>query len=85
MPQHKSAVKRVRQNEKARLRNRGYKTRLKTEMKKLLSLTDKEEAEAQYKIVTSLLDRMTVKGIIHRNYAANRKSRLASYVKKLAS
>ncbi len=83
MAHHKSAIKRIRQNERARLRNRSYKSRLKTEMKKLLGLQDKEQAAQQYKLVTSLLDRMVGKGIIHRNYAANRKSKLARYVNQL--
>ena len=83
MAHHKSAIKRIRQSERARLRNRSYKSRLKTEMKKLVSLADKDQAVAQYRVVTSLLDRMVGKGIIHRNYAANRKAKLARFVNQL--
>ena len=84
MAHHKSAIKRIRQNERARLRNRSYKSRLKTEMKKLLGLDEKEQAEAQYRAVSSLLDKMVSKGIIHRNYAANRKAKLARFVNRLS-
>ena len=45
MAQHKSAIKRIRQSEKARLRNRIYKAQLKTAIKKLRNLEKKEEAE----------------------------------------
>ena len=83
MAQHKSAVKRNRQSERTRLRNRVYKSQLKTAIKKLRSLDNKEEAENEYKTVTSLLDRLASKGIIHRNNAANKKSKLAIYVASL--
>ena len=64
MAQHKSAIKRIRQNEKARLRNRIYKAQLKTAIKKLRSLDNTEEAETAYKTVTSLLDRLVSKGVL---------------------
>ena len=84
MAQHKSAVKRNRQSERARLRNRVYKSQLKTAIKKLRSLENKEEAENEYKTVTSMLDRLSSKGVIHQNNAANKKSKLANFVANLA-
>jgi small subunit ribosomal protein S20 len=85
MAHHKSALKRIRQNEKRRLYNRAYKSRMKTEIKKLLAASSKEEAELQFRRVTALLDQMVCKGIIHRNFAANRKSKLAKFVNSMAS
>lgn len=84
MAQHKSALKRNRQSEQAQLRNRAYKSQLKTAIKKLRSLENKEEAEVAYKSVTSLLDKLACKGVIHQNNAANKKSKLANFVASLA-
>ncbi len=83
MAHTKSARKRIRQNEKARLRNRAYRTRMKTYMKRVLAATDRETAEEQLRKTVSLLDRLAAKGIIHRNQAANKKSRLVRYVNSL--
>ncbi len=82
MPQHKSAIKRIKTSEKARLRNRIYKSQLKNAIRKLQSAANKKEAEPEYKNVTSLLDKLACKGIIHPNNAANKKSKFAH---KLAS
>ena len=84
MAQHKSAIKRIRQNQKARLRNRIYKTQLKTAIKKLRNLENKEEAANAYKQVNSLLDRLVNKGILHKNNTANKKSKLAHFISNLA-
>ena len=80
MPQHKSAVKRVRQSETRRLRNRLHRGRMRTIIKKLQSTTDREEAVVLLKDVKSYLDRMVNKGIIHKNKAANTKSKLEKVV-----
>ena len=84
MPQHKSAIKRMRTSEKARLRNRIYKSQLKTAIKKLEESENKKVAETEYKNVTSLLDKLAGKGIIHPNNAANKKSRLAHQIANLS-
>ena len=84
MAQHKSAIKRIRTSEKARLRNRDYKSQMRTAIKNLRALENKEEAEQQYKTVSSLLDRLACKGIIHPNNAANKKSKLAHHVASLS-
>lgn len=83
MPQHKSAIKRVRQSEKRRLHNRTLRSRMRTLVKKVLNEKDKSKAEVQLKEAVSYLDRMTVKGIIHKNNAAHKKSRLTKYVNQL--
>jgi small subunit ribosomal protein S20 len=83
MPQHKSAIKRVRQNEKRNEHNRQLRSTMRTLIKKVTKTTDKEEAEVALKSATSYLDRMSQKGILHRNNAANKKSSLVKYVNNL--
>ncbi|MDX1429657.1 MAG: 30S ribosomal protein S20 [Rhodothermales bacterium] len=80
MPQHKSAIKRVRQNERRRLRNRYHKSRMRTMIKGLQSSTDKKDATARLNEVKSYLDRLAAKGIVHRNTAANYKGKLEKHV-----
>ncbi len=83
MAHHKSAIKRIRTNERDRQRNRHYKTLLKTSLKKVRSAENKEEAEALYRQTESILDKLADKGIIHKNKAANQKSKLAVFVNQL--
>lgn len=83
MPQHKSAAKRVRQNEKRRRRNRSRRSRVRTLMKKLRNTEDQEQAAALLSEAKSQLDRLAAKGIIHRNKAANYKSKLEKHVASL--
>lgn len=83
MPQHKSAAKRVRQNEKRRQQNRQHKTHVRSLMKKLRATEDREEAEALLPEAKSALDRLASKGIIHKNKAANYKSKLEKHVNAL--
>jgi small subunit ribosomal protein S20 len=83
MPQHKSAIKRVRQNERRRERNRFHRSRMRTMMARLRSTTDKEEAQTQLRDLKAYLDRMVHKRIIHKNKAANYKSALDKNVSAL--
>jgi len=83
MPQHKSAIKRVRQNEKRNAHNRQLRSTMRTLVKRVTKTTDKAEAEEALKSATSYLDRMAQKGILHRNNAANKKSSLVKYVNNL--
>ncbi|WP_138430220.1 30S ribosomal protein S20 [Fodinibius saliphilus] len=83
MPQHKSAVKRVRQNEKRRQRNQGQLSKMKTLIKKALETTEKEEAEKAFKKASSYLDKMAAKDLVHENFAARRKSKIAKHVNNL--
>ncbi len=80
---HKSAIKRNRQSEKKRVHNRSYKSELKTTIKKLRSMENRETAQAEYPNVVSLLDKLVAKKIIHKNNAANKKSKLAHFIAKL--
>lgn len=83
MPQHKSAEKRMRQNEKRHQRNKSQKSRVRTKIKKLRSLDDKEAAQELLNEVKGELDRLAAKDIIHKNKAANKKSQLEKYVNGL--
>jgi len=85
MPQHKSAEKRIRQNEKRRKRNQSRKTKVRTKIKELKSLEDEDTAEALLNDVKGDLDRLAAKGIIHKNRAANKKSKLEKYVNNLGA
>jgi small subunit ribosomal protein S20 len=83
MPQHKSAKKRVRTSERKRAYNKMNKSKLKTAVKDLRATTEQPVAEEKYKKMSSLLDRLATKGIIHPNNAAHKKSKLAKFVQKL--
>lgn len=83
MANTKSALKRIRQNEKRRLHNRFYRSRARTFMKKVrqhVAAGEIEAAEAALAQATSALDKAAEKGIVHPNNAARRKSRLARLV-----
>ncbi|NNF03799.1 MAG: 30S ribosomal protein S20 [Rhodothermales bacterium] len=83
MPQHKSAVKRVRQNAKRRERNRMHRSRMRTMIRQLKETTDPAEASSRLDDVKAYIDRLTSKGIMHRNTAANKKSKLERHVNNL--
>jgi small subunit ribosomal protein S20 len=80
---HKSAQKRARQAIKRTERNKLYKAKIKTAVKKVTSAANKETAEKELKNAVSVLDKVASKGIIHKNKAANKKSRLTLYVNKM--
>ena len=84
MAHHKSALKRIRQNDKRRLQNRYYKKSARTAIKNLRDLKDKEEAKTFLPKVVSMIDRLAKRGNIHRNKAANLKSGLTRHVNTLA-
>ncbi len=83
MANHQSSEKRIRQTEAKRLRNRYFNKTARNAVKKLRTTTDKEEAKALYPKVSSMLDRLAKKNVIHKNKAGNLKSKLAIYVNKL--
>ena len=84
MANHKSALKRIRSNEAKRLRNRYDMKSTRTFIKKLKLATDKKEAIDLYKKVAGMLDKLAKKNIIHKNNAANKKSKLQKFVNGLA-
>ena len=74
-----SAIKRIRQSEKARKRNRVYRTRARTYIKRTNAYLEQErlqEAGETAMLAISALDRAVSRGVIHKNNAARRKSRL---------
>ncbi|MGC6422819.1 MAG: 30S ribosomal protein S20 [Flavobacteriaceae bacterium] len=83
MANHKSAIKRIRSNERKRLRNRFQHKTARNAVRKLRALTDKKEADTLFPQVVSLVDKLAKKNIIHANKAANLKSKLARHVASL--
>ena len=86
MPNHKSALKRMRQNEKRRLRNKAYKTRVKNMIKEVKFFVEKKDLENAIKSLseaTSLIQKVAAKGIIHKNNASRKISKLACMVNAL--
>ena len=76
----KSAMKRIRLQEKAAARNKSARTLMKTNLKKFDAATaegDREKAEAAHRIAVKTVDRAATKGLIHKNRAARRKRALA--------
>ena len=80
MANHKSAQKRVRSDEKKRDRNRYQHKTARNAVRKLRATTDAKEATALLPVVSSMLDRLAKRNIIHKNKASNLKSSLASHV-----
>ncbi len=83
MANHKSALKRIRRNETARIRNKYQHKTTRNAVKKLRETEDKAEAQKLYVEVTSMLDKLSKRNIIHSNKAANLKSKLAKHVNAL--
>lgn len=83
MPQHQSAIKRLRQNKKRREHNKKRLSKMRTLIKKVQASEDKEEAEELLKDAVSFIDRLAVKNLIHPNNAARKKSQLTNHVNKL--
>ncbi len=83
MAHHKSAKKRIRQNEKHKLDNKVYARTTRSAIKKLKSTTDKKEASKLYPEVVSMLDKLAKRNIIHKNKSSNIKSKLAKLVNNL--
>ena len=83
MANHKSAEKRIRANEVKRDRNRYQNKTTRTFIKKLKATTKKDEAQSLLVEVTSMIDKLAKKNIIHWKRAANQKSKLARQVNAL--
>ncbi len=79
MPQHKSSVKRVRQEAKRRVHNRAMRSRMRTLYKKVFKAQSKEEAEPLVREAVAYLDKMAAKGHVHKNNAANKKSNIIKF------
>lgn len=83
MAQHKSAEKRARGSKRKMVRNAALRTKMRTAVKNLRALKEKEKAAADLRKTVKLLDQLASKGIIHKNKAANTKSSLTLLVNSL--
>jgi small subunit ribosomal protein S20 len=83
MPHTRGAKKRLRQNEKRRLKNRATKSAIKTQVKKVLGAAkeaDADQLRKEFNLAAKKLDKAAAKRIIHPNLAARKKSQLARLV-----
>ena len=88
MANHKSAIKRTRQNELRRLRNKSVKTRIKTIVKDVRSSAEEtsgEDMSAKISAVQSAFDKASKKGVIHKRTAARKISRLTKLTNSASS
>ncbi|NNC96329.1 MAG: 30S ribosomal protein S20 [Chitinophagales bacterium] len=83
MAQHKAAKKAIRQSDKRRLSNRYYAKTMRNAIRDLRALETKKEAEEKLPKVISFIDKVLKRNVIHRNKAANLKSKLTHFVNQL--
>ena len=79
-----SELKRVRQSQKSNSYNNHYKTMMKTSIKKALNSTSKKDAAALKDEAFKVIDKVASKGVIHKNKAANQKSRISRHINTLS-
>ena len=83
MDRHPQQIKRERQDIKRRSRNVSNMSRLRTQIKTVLELTDKEKAQVEYSKAVSFIDKAARKGLLHKNTAARRKSQITRHLNSL--
>jgi small subunit ribosomal protein S20 len=84
LPKLKSSKKRLRQAQKAAIRNKPVRTRFRTTLKRVRAAESKEAAEGMLTEANAIIDRTARKGVIHARAAARYKSRLAKHVAAMA-
>ena len=84
MANHKSSIKRIRQIQRKRLHNKYYAKTARNAVRKLRATTDKAIAIEFLPKVSSMLDKLAKRNIIHKNKAGNLKSKLSKHITKLA-
>lgn len=87
MATHQDAIKRMKQNEGRRSRNRHFRSRMRNQIKRVreaVASGNVADAQAQLREAVSVIHRVATKGVIHRNQAARRISRLNKAVKAIA-
>ena len=85
MPNSRSAAKRLRQNAVLKERNKAIKSAMKTQIKAVMTAVsegDFEKADTEFRAASKKLDRAGARGIIHRNTASRKKSRISAAIKK---
>lgn len=80
MANHKSSLKRIRQDKVRTLHNKYYAKTMRNAVRKLRATTDKEAALKLYPTVQKMLDKLAKTNIIHKNKAANLKSSLTKHI-----
>ncbi|MBN1931944.1 MAG: 30S ribosomal protein S20 [Desulfobacterales bacterium] len=88
MANHKSALKRARQNQDRRMRNKSVKTRVKNIVKDIrlaMSGSENNEAESKLNTAKSIIDKAAKKGVIHKRTAARKVSRLSKIVNTITT
>lgn len=83
MANHKSAEKRIRQDEVKKTENRYYAKTMRNALKKTRNSSEKEEVATQLPKLVSMIDKLAKKNVIHKNKAANLKSKLALQLNKM--
>ena len=83
MANHKSSIKRIRSNDAKNLRNKYQAKTARTAIKNIKSITDKKQAAGELSKVTSMIDKLAKKNIIHKNKAGNLKSKLTKHINSL--
>ena len=83
MPNHKSCLKRIRQTKKRNTYNRAKKKDLKLAVRAVYDAGNYNDAMEALNKAQSVLDRVTYKGVIHKNTASRKKARLSAFVKKM--
>jgi small subunit ribosomal protein S20 len=84
MANHQSAIKRIRQTEVKTIHNRYFAKSMRNAVRKFRSLTDKKEAADSLPKLYEMIDRLSKKGIIHKNKAGNIKSGITKYANSLS-
>ena len=84
MANHKSSLKRIRQDKKRQLHNKYYAKTMRNAVRRLRAMTNKEEAIKLYPTVQKMLDKLAKTNIIHRNKAANLKASLSRQINSMA-
>lgn len=82
------AKKRARQNEKARKQNASQRSTMRTYLKRVIKAIAEGKSElalTEYRLMSSMVDKMVHKGLIHKNKAARHKSRFIGHIKALAA
>ena len=80
----KSAIKRIRSNDKRRLRNRYHAKSMRNALKQFKLIEDKKLAEEKLPQMVSMIDKLAKRSVIHKNKAANLKSKLTIKVNSMA-
>jgi small subunit ribosomal protein S20 len=83
MAHHKSAIKRIKTNEKSRQYNKHYKSEANSAVKNVLASKSKKDGEDNLPKAFKFIDKLVHKNIMHKNKAANQKSQLSKFVNSL--